>query len=128
MSTNAKRCARAHLVFNLFGVLWMFFLLSPVLALINTIIPGTPGNPVTTVYHLSAFHTLFNLANTLLLVWFIPQIEQLVSLLVPGEEESASISYTVPWVPDHLPDARGANLINARGAVIQLVEKITTPV
>ncbi len=126
MSLDAKRCARAHFIFNIIGVAWMFFFLTPVLHIIDLMIPGSGKNNLTFLYRLAAFHTLFNLVNTLLLIWFIPQIEKLVTLLIPDRAGNHEPGTAIPWVNDNLPDSRGANLINAKGAEIQLVREITS--
>jgi len=68
-STAARQAARAHMVFNVLGVVWMIFVFNKFLMLVNIIVPGDiytagpaeiggmlPG-------HLAAFHTLFNILN-----------------------------------------------------------------
>ncbi len=85
---SAKRVARSHTLFNVFGVVWMLPLMVPVLGMIDGIIPGDPlTDPLATPTHLAAFHTFFNLTNTFLLVWFVPQIKKLVMLWVPFSED-----------------------------------------
>lgn len=123
MSTRAKRAARAHLIFNLFGVLWMLILLNPMLQVVDFLIPGSPSTSLGITFHLSGFHTFFNLTNTLLMVWFIPQIERLVTRLVPDappEQRGAGI----PWIRGNVPESTEANLINARGAVRNLSAQV----
>ena len=125
MSADAKRCARAHLLFNLIGVGWMLLLLRPVLALIDLAIPGSPAAGEAVLYHLSAFHTFFNLTNTLILIWFVPGIEAAVRRLVPDEDQSPAPGDSIPWIRGAIPEAREANLINARGAVCSLSARLT---
>ena len=78
MVTNAagKKAARAHLVFNLVGVILTLILLRPLTALVTDIFPTDLPMAIT------LFHTLFNVGNTLVLMWFIPQIEKLVDWMV----------------------------------------------
>jgi len=101
----AKRTARAHLLFNLFGVTWVTILLHPFLGAIGGIVEafGFP-NPTTTDFATAApdvkealvaslpfvvatLHTIFNITNTLILVWFIPVIEKVVTWMVPSRKE-----------------------------------------
>ena len=103
---SAKRAARAHTVFNIFGVIWVLILFHPFLWLIGQIVSGlglpdptvtdlsgVDSNPTlktSLLYGVCTLHTLFNVTNTLLLIWLVPQIEKLVTMLVPtpkGEEE-----------------------------------------
>ncbi|MEF9931439.1 MAG: Na/Pi cotransporter family protein [Bacteroidales bacterium] len=96
-NVSARRAARAHSVFNLFGVAWVLILFHPFLFVVSKIITGLgcdnpllPGADSTSIlYSVAMVHTLFNVCNTLILVWFIPQIVQLVTYLVksPKEEE-----------------------------------------
>jgi phosphate:Na+ symporter len=74
-STAARRAARAHLVFNVLGVVWMLFVFQQFLTLVDMIVPGNvystlPGETGRVLPdHLAAFHTLFNVINTLI---FLP--------------------------------------------------------
>lgn len=99
---NGKRAARAHLLFNLHGVILCLILFHPILNLIGSATialtgsnPFTPlgaagYNPTAIPMALSLFHTCFNIANTCLLAWFIPVIIKLANWMVktsPEEEE-----------------------------------------
>ena len=109
-NVSAKRAARAHTVFNLFGIVWVLILFRPFLKLVGIIVEGlgfpnpmsadfTSGNSdpqvmaalqTSALYGVSMLHTLFNVCNTLILIWFVPLIEKVVTLMVKnpdGEEE-----------------------------------------
>ena len=74
-SVNARRASRAHTLFNLFGVVWMTFLFTPFIHLVDTLVPGQIfGAAVDSTLlpaHLAMFHTLFNIINTVICVFFI---------------------------------------------------------
>ncbi len=84
---NAKRTARAHLIFNLIGVVWVLVLFAPFLRFIVWV-TGLTGSPspysasTAIPVALSLFHTIFNLVNTFLLIWFIPFIARIVQWMV----------------------------------------------
>ncbi len=86
-NTQARRAALAHLVFNVFGVLWVLCLFYPFVRtacrLVGVDADAGVENPERLTFVLATFHTMFNVTNTLILIWFIPQIEQLVSKLIP---------------------------------------------
>jgi phosphate:Na+ symporter len=82
-NTNAKRAARAHLVFNLIGVFWAIALFGPFTRLVDAIMPGDSASPIYIPQHMAAFHTLFNLTNIVLLIGFVPQLARFVERLVP---------------------------------------------
>lgn len=99
-NVSAKRAARAHTVFNVFGVLWVLILFHPFLHLVSRIVVAIGGedpflSTASILYAVSMVHTLFNLTNTLVLVWFTPQIVRLVGWLVksPKEEEVFRLQY-----------------------------------
>ncbi|NND62308.1 MAG: Na/Pi cotransporter family protein [Flavobacteriaceae bacterium] len=84
---HAKRTARAHLLFNIIGVIWVLILFYPFLRMISWLAMKTGSNspylnaaaiPVA----ISLFHTIFNICNTFLLVWFVKPIARLVERIV----------------------------------------------
>ncbi|WP_246019909.1 Na/Pi cotransporter family protein [Muriicola soli] len=89
---HAKRTARAHLIFNLLGVLWMLILFYPFLNLISWVAQqiGSESpyvNAAAIPVAISLFHTFFNVLNTFLLVWFITPISRIVVWSVPEKIE-----------------------------------------
>jgi len=93
-NVHAKRAARAHLIFNVIGLVWMGLLLSPALNGISMLMvaAGTTSpfiNAASLPVALSIFHSGFNLINVLLLVWFIPQIARLVTRLQPAQGDES---------------------------------------
>lgn len=75
-NVHAKRAAFAHFIFNIFGVVWMILLISPVLYLISEYMVSTgeesPFVAASSIpIGLSIFHTSFNIINTLLLIGFV---------------------------------------------------------
>lgn len=94
---HAKRAAMAHLIFNLFGVVWVIALFTPFLNLIEWLwIPFhnllQSINPEfvksETEMQLSLFHTVFNITNSLLLVWFVNKIAKIVTKAIPSKGEA----------------------------------------
>jgi phosphate:Na+ symporter len=89
---KAKQTARAHLVFNLIGVLWMLIVFYPFLKWVSwlSVYMGSESPYLSAAaipVAISLFHTTFNIANTFLLVWFVKPISSLVQRLVPEKAE-----------------------------------------
>ncbi len=99
---SAKRAARAHLIFNLIGVIWILIVFYPFLRGIEWIIERNHNisilNPNLTATEfesikqilpiaLAIFHSLFNIINTALLFNFGNQIANLAIRLVPAKDE-----------------------------------------
>jgi phosphate:Na+ symporter len=85
---QAKRTARAHLIFNLMGVFWMLLLFYPFMKMIGwvTMYLGSDSPYLSAAaipVAISLFHTLFNVINTFLLLWFISPIAKIVEWIVP---------------------------------------------
>ncbi len=101
-NVHAKRAARAHLIFNLFGVVWMVILFFPFVNMINTFMiefqgvsPLDPGQPESIPIALSVFHSSFNIINVLLLVSFVNPIAATVTKMVrsSGEDEEYHLEF-----------------------------------
>jgi phosphate:Na+ symporter len=85
---KAKRAARAHFIFNIFGVIWILLIFPLFLSAIDFFIQLIEGlSPLTNVeaipIGLALFHTCFNLLNIALLSLFVPLIVKIVSKMVP---------------------------------------------
>ncbi len=85
---TAKRAALVHLLFKLFGVIWMFpilpFFMNGIIYLYTSMggpdpLKDVSGIPVSLVL----FHTLFNVINTLILYSFSKQITNIVTKRIP---------------------------------------------
>ncbi len=95
-NVHAKRAARAHLIFNVFGVVWMILLFPFFIDLVrwiwepfqNMLFSNVDGiNSSQEELQLSLFHTIFNITNTLLMVGFVPFIAKIVIKMVPSKGE-----------------------------------------
>ena len=89
---KAKQTARAHLIFNLIGVLWMLILFYPFLKMVSwlAVYLGSESPYVSAAaipVAIALFHTTFNIANTFLLVWFVKPIASIVERLVIEKPE-----------------------------------------
>ena len=115
MNATAKRTARAHMMFNVLGVLWMLVVFIPFTRMVEALVPGDAADPANIPYHLSMFHTLFNISNTVLLVGFVGPISRVVEKMVKDDGvKSSKAPYNLILVPGSLPDAVDSNLITIR--------------
>ena len=89
---QAKRAARAHLIFNILGVLWTLALFYPFLRAMEFVVLRIEGaspfvEAAAVPVALSLFHSFFNILNTVLLIAFVDPIARLVERLVPAVVE-----------------------------------------
>ena len=92
-NVSAKRAARAHLIFNILGVIWVSLIFTYFLSGINWFILKIGGtspydNPHAIPIALSIFHTTFNIANVLIFIWFTKFIQLIVTKMVPQTEDA----------------------------------------
>ncbi len=101
-NVSAKRAARAHFIFNIFGVIWMLIVFHPFLqgidyimehyhniSILSTSLSKTDYELVKQEYPiaLSIFHTSFNIINTIILIGFASTIAKIATKMVPDEDE-----------------------------------------
>ena len=92
-NVNAKRAARAHACFNLFGVFVMLFFLPYYFKLIDSLIPLDPrfvnpeGNVPYVAQHIALAHTLFNVTVTILFLPFVNTLAAFVTKITPDRSE-----------------------------------------
>ena len=120
MVTNAagKKAARAHLVFNLVGVILTLILLRPMTALVTDIFPTDLPMAIT------LFHTLFNVGNTLVLMWFIPQIEKLVDWMVHEKKEESEEPFRLTYIEPTLLSTAELNLQSAKKEIEEFSKRV----
>ena len=89
-NTQARRAAFAHLLFNVFGVVWVLCLFYPFVDMVCRMVGYDPENTTLSAAQkatilpivLAMFHTCFNVCNTAILIWFIPQMERVVCWII----------------------------------------------
>lgn len=117
-NTAAKRAALAHLVFNVFGVVWVLSIFPIFLRWIEhlSIFLGI-GNPASNIeavpMALSLFHTMFNVTNVLILIWFVKFIANIVTKLIPIKEKSDD-AFTLKHIKIGLLSTPDASLFQAK--------------
>ena len=94
-TTNAKRAAYFHVIFNLIGVLWITAIFSWYIEFIQWFVGGNVSEAVVvdgkttypgTTAAIAATHTIFNVTNTLIFLPFLPLFVNLLNRAVPGKE------------------------------------------
>jgi phosphate:Na+ symporter len=93
-TTNARRAAYFHVIFNLVGVFWITLIFGWYIELIQSLIAGDVTRvlmvdgketfPDSTAA-IAATHTVFNIANTLLFLPFVGVFERLLKKIVPDK-------------------------------------------
>ena len=125
---HAKRAARAHMIINLIGVVWMIIAFKYFIQLIDSIAPESVPYGIDTYsvspelfqnipIHLSLFHTLFNIINVVVLIWFVPQIASLVRKMVKPSEEESDQEYKLEYFSTNVQPTPEIALLEAKKEV-----------
>ncbi len=121
-SVQARRAALAHLVFNLFGVIWVLCVFRPFVGLVCTLwdIPFEPGtrpeeglSPEKLSAILATFHTLFNVINTCILIGFIHWLEKLVIWILPSKPEQKDTDKQLHFISGGLMSTSELSILQA---------------
>lgn len=117
---NARRTARAHLLFNLFGVLWMTFVFVWFVQFIELISPWK-DSLVNMPLKLSLFHTVFNVMNTLICIWLVKYFAIVVEKIVKPNKNDQNTEYKLTYLQSGRVDPTVFNLEQARQEIFKLV-------
>ena len=106
-SKNAKRAALIHLLFNIFGTILMFILLTFFRAPIADLIRMLSGTGAESLgANIAMAHFTFKVFQVIVFYPFMDLIIKLTYVLVPGEDKTAGEdTFTVQYIdPVHLPN------------------------
>lgn len=129
-SVAAKRAARAHLLFNVIGVVWMLIAFSVFTNFIWSLAESLPDSLKSAkkdfgksevAFATAVFHTSFNLINIAVLIWFVPQIANLVQKMVKDKDsDTGEDSKRIKYISQSLVDLGELNIVEAEQAVAKL--------
>lgn len=108
---NGKRAAYAHILFNVFGTVWVIVVFDPFLRLVDFLTPGALS-PQTLGIHIAMLHTMFNACNTLVLLPFIDQYAAVMRKIFPDKPESAEM--VLAYHPQPILPTPELSIIHAR--------------
>lgn len=133
-NTQARRAAMAHMVFNIFGVLWILCVFRPFIHLVCGWVgfddamektdPHFVANAAKLSFVLAAFHTTFNLANTFILVWFIPQIEKLVCKIIRPKKNADEDDFRLRFIQSGIMKTPEISVLEAQKEIHCFAERI----
>ena len=133
-NTQARRAAMAHMVFNIFGVLWILCVFRPFIHLVCGWVgyddvmekndPHFVANAAKLSFVLAAFHTTFNLSNTFILVWFIPQIEKLVCKIIRPKKNADEDDFRLRFIQSGIMKTPEISVLEAQKEIHSFAVRI----
>ena len=133
-NTQARRAAMAHMVFNIFGVLWILCVFRPFIHLVCGWVgyddvmeksdPHFIANATKLSFVLAAFHTTFNISNTFILVWFIPQLERLVCKIIRPKKNADEDDFRLRFIQTGIMKTPEISVLEAQKEIHSFAERI----
>jgi phosphate:Na+ symporter len=86
-NSDSKRTALSHVLFDVFGSMWVVPFLIPMLKLLGSFLPGDPWVDNTAIpLFLAGLHTTYNIMNTALFLPIIKPYARLLCFLIPDKK------------------------------------------
>ena len=123
-STQARRAALAHMLFNVFGVIWVLIIFHPFVNMVCHIVGFDPNfvpqtqeeiakASIRVTYALSGFHTAFNVCNVCILIWFVKPMEKLICQIIQGKKDEEE-DFRLKFISSGLLSTAELSLYEAR--------------
>lgn len=125
---NAKRASRAHLLFNVLGVVWMLLAFPLFSQFVEWLAISLPESLRTDThvsdigFKLAIFHTTFNFLNICILIGFVPLIARIVSKWVPEPPAGSLGPHRLTYISQNLVNTGELNLPEAEKATLELAD------
>lgn len=135
-NTAGKKAARAHLVFNVVGVIITLIVFSPLMNFIafltENMMGCSPYAPVDDPLYnresvplaISLFHTIFNVGNTIILAFFIPQILKIVDWMVKTKVEDTEDEFRLTYIEGNWLSTAELNLQSAKSEIEEFSKRV----
>ena len=127
-NTQARRAALAHLMFNVFGVIWVLVFFYPFVNMVCSIVDYNPADGNVGAQKLSIvlamFHTMFNVCNTFLLIWFIPQMEKVVCKMIKPSRRDEDEDFRLRFISSGIMQSPELSVLEARKEITSFAERI----
>ena len=122
-STNAKRSAMAHILFNVIGTVLSLMFFKPMVHLVDMLTVGNvfslEGNALNAALptFLAGFHTLFNLFNAIIFFPFIKSFARLVERIVPDKDSKTDERYHFQYIASNRIDTPEVYMLTVKDEI-----------
>lgn len=131
-STQARRAALAHMLFNLFGVVWVLCVFHPFINLVCSLVgfdpsikPSTPEEVKAAqdgvTFAVAGFHTMFNVCNVLILIWFIQPMEKLICKII--KDKADDDEFRLKFITGGILSTAELSLFEARKEIVLFAQR-----
>ena len=126
-NTQARRAALAHLLFNVFGVIWVLCVFYPFVDMVCWLVgydPAVGGQTASLPVVLAMFHTCFNVTNTAILIGLIPQLERMVCWLLPDKPMPEQENFHLQYIQSNLMQTPEISVLQAQKETARFGERV----
>ncbi len=129
-TVEARRTARVHMLFNIFGVIWVLAIFKTFfIPFVDYMVPGDPFTNDMALRsgviadHMAAFHTAFNVINSLIFLPFVKYLAKAAEKLVPGEITEMDVH--LKYISTSLVSTPSMNINQARMEMQRMMEIVS---
>ncbi len=126
-NTQARRAALAHLLFNVFGVVWVLIVFYPFVDMVCGFVgynPSAGGQTMRLPVVLAMFHTCFNVINTAILLGLVKQMEHAVCYLLPEKQEEKKGEFRLQYIQSGLVQTPEIAVLQAQKETAAFAERV----
>ena len=126
-NTQARRAALAHLLFNVFGVIWVLCVFYPFVDMVCSLVgydSQMAGQTERLPVVLAMFHTCFNVTNTAVLIGFIPQMERVVYWLLPEKPQPEQEELRLKYIEANLMQTPEIAVLQAQKETAHFAQRV----
>ncbi len=126
-NTQARRAALAHLLFNVFGVIWVLCVFYPFADIVCKMVgydPAVGGQATKLPVVLAMFHTCFNVTNTAILIGLIPQMERIVCRILPEKKQAEDEDFRLQYISANLIETPEIAVLQAQKETAQFGQRV----
>lgn len=126
-NNQARRAALAHLLFNVFGVVWVLCVFYPFVDMVCRLVgydPTMAGQTERLPIVLAMFHTCFNVTNTAILIGLVPQLERVVCWLLPEKQVSEPEEFRLQYIEANLVQTPEISVLQAQKETAHFAQRV----
>lgn len=129
-NAQARRAALAHLIFNVFGVIWVLCVFHPFVNFVCSLVgvhlnaDGGVSDTMQLSYVLAAFHTSFNLCNTFILIWFIKPFEKFVCAIIKPRKRDDEEDFRLRFISSGIMSTAEMSVLEAQKEIVNFAERV----
>lgn len=130
-NTQARRAALAHLLFNVFGVVWVLCVFYYFVDFVCMLVGYDPNATDVSAEQrtkmlpivLAAFHTCFNIINTGILIWFIPILEKAVCYVIKPKANADEEEFRLRFIQSGIMKTPELSVLEAQKEIQSFGER-----